>query len=83
MTALSSTKFEIPRFNGSNYPAWKLKMHAVLINDGCVVALKDKENKLEEMTDKAFIKKDELVMANIYLALDKVVLFNVSEENTT
>ena len=82
MTVSSSTKFEIPRFNGSNYPAWKLKMH-VLIKDRCVVALKGKENKPKGMTNKVFIEKDKLAIANIYLALDEVVLFNMSKKITT
>ena len=54
----SSTKFEIPRFNSSDYHAWKLKMHAILINDGCAVTLKGKENKSERMIDKVFTEKD-------------------------
>ena len=48
---------ESPRFNGSNYPAWKLKMHAILIKDGCVFALKGKENKSEGITDKCLLRK--------------------------
>ena len=80
MTASSSTKFEILRFNGFNYPAWKLKMHAIFIKDECAIALTGKENKPEGMTDKVFDKKDELAMTIIYLALDKVILFNVFEE---
>ena len=75
MTGSSSTKFETPRFSGSNYPACKLKMSAILVEDGYVVALKDKINKPEWMIDKVFAEKDELAMMNIYLALDEVVLF--------
>ena len=82
MTALSSTKFEISRFNASNYPTLKLKTLAILIKDGCAVALKDKENKSEGMIDKVFVEKDELTMANIYLTLNEVILLNVSEETT-
>ena len=79
----SSTKFEIPRFNSSNYPAWKLKMHTTLIKDGCAVALKGKKNKPGGMRNKVFADKDELAMANTYLALNEVVLFNVSKETMT
>ncbi|PON87731.1 hypothetical protein TorRG33x02_164260 [Trema orientale] len=78
MTASSSTKFDMPRFNDSNHLAWKLKMHAILIKDGYAVALKGKENNPKEIKDQVF--DDELAMPNIYLALDEVVLFNVSEE---
>ena len=38
--------------------------------------MKGKENKPEEMIDKVFTEKDKLTMSNIYLTLDKVVLFN-------
>ena len=83
MTVSSSTKFEIPRFNGSNYLAWKLKIHGILTKDRCTVALTGKENKPEGMTNKVFVEKDKLAIANIYLALDEVVLFNMSEKITT
>ena len=72
----------MPRFNGSNYLVWKLKMCAILIKDGCVVTLKGKENKPERMKNKVFAKKGELTMANIYFALDEIVLFNVPEKIT-
>ena len=57
-------------------------MRAILVKDGCLVALNGKEKKPAEMKDEIFAEKDELAMANIYLALDEVVLFNVSEETT-
>ncbi|GKV52302.1 hypothetical protein SLEP1_g58891 [Rubroshorea leprosula] len=71
------TKFEIPRFDGSNFALWKLKMHAVLVKDGCAVALLPREEKPEGMTDKQFFEKDEMALANLQLALDDNVLFNV------
>ena len=48
----------MPKFNGSNYPTWKLKIRTILIKDGCAVALKGKENKLKEMKNEMFAKKD-------------------------
>ena len=59
----------MPRFNGSNYPTWKLKMSAILIKNGCVVALKGKENMPKGMIDKVFAEKDELAIAIIYVTL--------------
>ena len=70
----------MPRFSGFNYLAWKLKMDAILIKDGCAIALKGKENRPEGMADKMFAEEDELAMANIYIALDGLVLFNVTKE---
>ena len=54
----------------------------VLVKDGCTVALLDKEDKLEEMRDKQFIEKDEMVLANLFLALEDTVLFNVETKTT-
>ncbi|PON84666.1 hypothetical protein TorRG33x02_194930 [Trema orientale] len=62
------------RFNGSNYLAWKLKMCAILIENGCAIALKGKENHLKEMKDEVFDERDELATANIYLAPDEFML---------
>ncbi|GKU94135.1 hypothetical protein SLEP1_g7663 [Rubroshorea leprosula] len=76
------TKFEIPRFDGSNFALWKLKMHAMLVKDGCAVAFLPREEKPEGMTDKQFSKKDEMALANLQLALDDNVLFNVETEST-
>lgn len=49
------------------------------MKDGCAVALKGKEAKQKEITNEKFKEKDELAIADIYLALDEVVLFNVFE----
>ncbi|KAI6682021.1 hypothetical protein NL676_035902 [Syzygium grande] len=82
MAASTSTKFEVPKFNGSNYPLWKLNMQAMLVKDGCVVALSCKDEKPTEMKDEEFAQKDQMAMADLLPALDDSVLFNVSEETT-
>ncbi|KAK6256141.1 hypothetical protein SCA6_017446 [Theobroma cacao] len=74
MVGKSGTKFEIPRFDGTNFALWKLKMHVVLVKDGCVVALLTKEDKPEDMTDKQFIEKDKMALANLQLDLEDNVL---------
>ena len=58
-------------------------MCAILIKDGCVVTLKGKKNKLEGINDEVLVEKDKLAIVNIYLSLDKVLLFNVFEEITS
>jgi hypothetical protein len=83
MAARSTTKFEIPRFDGMNFALWKLKMHAVLVKDGCAVALLGSENRPEGMTDRQFNEKDELAKANLLLALEDSVLFNVETTETS
>ena len=57
-------------------------MQAVLIKDGCEIALQEKECKPQEMTDAQYEEKDKLAMANLYLALDDLVLFNIETETT-
>lgn len=43
------TGFQIQRFDGTNSALWKLKMHAVLVKNGCAVALLGADKKLLEM----------------------------------
>ena len=57
-------------------------MRAILVKDGCLVALNGKEKKPAVIKDEIFAENDELGIACIYLALNEVVLFNVSEETT-
>ncbi|KAK9118944.1 hypothetical protein Scep_017037 [Stephania cephalantha] len=57
-------------------------MQAVLVKDGCAVALLGKDGKPEGMTDKTFAEKDEMAVANILLALEDTVLFNVEGESS-
>ena len=55
-------------------------MQAVLIKDGCEIALQGKKHKPQEMTDGQYEEKDILAMANFYLTLDDLVLFNIEVE---
>ena len=57
-------------------------MQAVLIKDGCEIALQEKECKSQEMTDAQYEEKDKLAIANLYLVLDDSVLFNIETETT-
>ncbi|KAK6283915.1 hypothetical protein POUND7_002867 [Theobroma cacao] len=82
MAGKSDTKFEIPRFDGTNFALWKLKMHAVLVKDGYIVALLTKEDRLEGMTDKQFIEKYKMALANLQLALEDNVLLNVETKTS-
>ena len=41
---MASHKFEIEKFNGSNdFTLWKVKMKALLVQQGCAAALEVKE----------------------------------------
>ncbi|MQL86063.1 hypothetical protein Taro_018594 [Colocasia esculenta] len=48
MAGKSTTRFEVPCFNGTDFALWKMKMQAVLVKDGCAFALKEKENKPDD-----------------------------------
>lgn len=39
---LKSTKVEIPKLDGKHFAIWKVKIHVILVKDGCVIALKGK-----------------------------------------
>ena len=43
-----AAKFEIEKFNGSNFSLWKLKIRAVLRKDNCLEAI---EGRPTDMTD--------------------------------
>ena len=75
-----ATRFEIPCFDETNFAMWKLKMHAMLVKDGCAIAFLNKEDKLEGMTNKQFAKKDEMALANLFLRLEDSILFNIETE---
>ena len=59
-----------------------MKMQAVLIKDGCKIALQEKEYKSQEMIDGQYEEKDKLAMANLYLAMDDSILINIEIETT-
>lgn len=49
---------------------WKVKMHVILVKDGCRVALKTK------------IRNHKIATANLLLALNDKMLFNVQTTHT-
>lgn len=61
---------------------WKVKMYAILVNDGCVVALKNKRLKPPGMTNLQFAEKDEIAQTNLLFALENKILFNVQTVDT-
>jgi len=45
-----ATKYEIERFNGSNFSLWKMRIKAILRKDNCLTAIGDRP---AEITDNA------------------------------
>lgn len=40
-----TTKFEISKFSQKNFAMWTVKIHEILVKDGCAIALKGKNLK--------------------------------------
>jgi len=73
-------KYEIERFNGSNFSLWKMRIKAILRKDNCLVAIGDQP---VEITDNAkWNEMDGNAIANIHLALADEVLSSVAEKKT-
>lgn len=77
-----TTKFEILKFSGKNFAIWKVKIHEILVKDGCAIALKGKNLNLAGMTDLHFVVKDEIAQADLLLAWEDKVSFNMQTANT-
>jgi hypothetical protein len=45
-----TAKYEIERFNRSNFPLWKMRIKAILRKDNCLAAIGDRP---AEITDNA------------------------------
>ena len=74
-----AAKFEIEKFNGSNFSLWKLKIRAVLRKDNCLEAI---EGRPTDMSDEKWKEKDDNAVANLHLAMVDSVLSSVAEKKT-
>lgn len=72
-------KFEIEKFNGSNFSLWKLKIKAILRKDNCLASIEDRT---EGISDEKWNEMDNNVVANLHLALADSVLSSVAEKKT-
>ena len=80
---MTITKFDIEKFDRSvNFGLWKVKMRAMLIQNGCEKALLGKSKKPVSMTDEQFDEIDLKAMSAIQLCLSNEVLREVMEETT-
>lgn len=48
---MTTTKFDVLKFNGINYALWKLKMNVALVKDDYAIAISGKENEPKWMTN--------------------------------
>jgi hypothetical protein len=73
-----ATKYEIERFNGSNFSQWKMRINAILRKDNCLAIIGDGP---AEITDNAkWNEMDGNAITNIHIALADEVLSSVAEK---
>ena len=80
---MTVTKTSIEKFDRNvNFAMWSLKMEAILIQDGCELALQGVEKKPSEMKEEKFTELDKQARAAIILNLANEVLQEVATEKT-
>ena len=80
---MGSTKFDIEKFSGSNdFGLWKIKMEAILVQQGCAEALKGIERMSSTLTLKEKEEMVEKARSAIILCLGDKALREVARENT-
>uniref|UniRef100_A0A2N9IBB7 Integrase catalytic domain-containing protein n=1 Tax=Fagus sylvatica TaxID=28930 RepID=A0A2N9IBB7_FAGSY len=62
-----ATKYEIEKFNGSNFSLWKMRIKAVLRKDNCLAAIGDRPDEITD--DGKWNEMDGNAIANLHLAL--------------
>lgn len=75
-----ATKFDIEKFNGSNFSIWKLKINAILRNDGCLPAI---EGRPTGLTNEKWKEMDDAAVSNLHLTLADSVLSSIVEKKST
>ena len=75
-----ATKFEVQKFNGSNFSLWKMKMKAILRKDKCLAAIEDRPASITD--DNKWNEMNEDAMADLYLGLADEVLSSIEEKKT-
>lgn len=75
-----TAKFEIEKFNGSNFALWKLKVKAILRKDNCLAAIEERPKEVTD--DDKWNEMDGNAIANLHLALADGVLSSVAEKKT-
>ncbi|WVZ25126.1 hypothetical protein V8G54_003670 [Vigna mungo] len=78
-----ATKFDVEKFNGANdFGLWKIKMEAILIQQGCDEALKGESRMSDAMTQEEKKKMGDKARSAIILCLGDKVLREVTKEKT-
>lgn len=75
-----AVKFEIEKFNKSNFSLWKLKMKAILRKDNCLSTINERSEDFKD--DAKWKEMDDNAMTNLYLALVDGVLSSIEEKKS-
>ena len=78
-TCKMAAKFEIQKFNGSNFSLWKMKIKAVLRKENCLAAIDERP---EGITDAKWEEIDGNAVANLHLSLADEVLSSIAEKKS-
>ena len=70
-------KYEIEKFNGSNFSIQKLKMKVILRKDNCLATIEERPTGI---TDDKRREMDDNVAVNLHLALADSILSSVVEK---
>ena len=76
-------KFRVKKFNGQNFPLWKIQMEDYLYQKDLYLPLSGKTKKPMAMTDAEWNILDRKALGTVRLCLAASVAFNISNETTT
>lgn len=76
----STTKFDVEKFNGTNFSLWKMKIRAILRKDNCLTAIEGRPTDLTD--DNKWNDIDSNAVADLHLALADQVLSSMAEKRT-
>nr|KYP76711.1 Retrovirus-related Pol polyprotein from transposon TNT 1-94 [Cajanus cajan] len=80
---MGNTKYDIEKFSGENdFGLWRIKMEAILIQQGCAEAIKGEEKMPSSLTQKEKTNMIEKAKSAIILCLGDKALKEVAREKT-
>ena len=76
-------RFRVKKFNGQNFPLWKMQMEDYLYQKDLYLPLSGKTKKPATMTDAEWNILDRKALGTVRLCLVASVAFNILKETTT
>ena len=76
-------KFRVEKFNGQDFPLWKMQMEDYMYQKDLYLPLSGKTKKPTTMIDAEWEILDRKALGTIRLCLAASVAFNISKETTT